>query len=107
MDTLTIDRIDTELKRLRAARPGLASRIDRAETILTVQLSVSNGTRPIKARVHADGSRSFVIRSGAKLTRCYTVAGSRFECDCPDARHRRAACKHGIACYVIDRELSR
>lgn len=104
----TIDRIEAELDRLRAARPALVSRIERAEHIIVTQLSTANGThRPIKVRVHADGSRSFAVRSGSKLRRCYTVEAGSFRCDCPDARRRHAACKHGIAAYLLERALRR
>ncbi len=74
MDTTTIhytDRIERELSRLRSARPQLAGRVDRAEHILVTQLSVSNGTRPVKVRLHADGSRSYTVRSGSELSRSY------------------------------------
>ncbi len=103
-----VDRIEREIARLKAARPHLSSRIERAEHILVTQLSTANGThKPIKARVRADGSRSFTVRSGSKLRRAHTVGGSGFECDCPDHRRRHAACKHGIACYILERALRR
>ncbi len=103
-----VGRIEREIARLKAARPHLATRIERAEHILVTHLSTANGThRPIKVRVRADGSRSFVVRSGAKLRRAYTVEGSAFRCDCPNHRRRHAACKHGIACYILHRALRR
>lgn len=109
MSTITIhqpsatDRIEQELCRLRAARPALASRISRAEHILVTQLSVSNGVRPVKVRVAADGSRSYTVSSGSKLSLSYSVDPEGFSCDCPDARRRGTGCKHAIACYVLDR----
>ncbi len=108
MDTTTIhhtDRIEQELSRLRGARPQLASRVDRAEHILVTQLSVSNGTRPVKVRLHADGSRSYTVRSGSTLSRSYSVDPDSFSCDCADARKRGKGCKHAIACYVFDRMI--
>ncbi|MGH3087559.1 MAG: hypothetical protein ACRDSJ_09610, partial [Rubrobacteraceae bacterium] len=47
------------------------------------------------------------MRSGSKLRRCYTVGGSGFECDCPEARRRHAACKHAIACWLLEGALRR
>ncbi|MGH3086280.1 MAG: hypothetical protein ACRDSJ_03040 [Rubrobacteraceae bacterium] len=101
-----VDRIEREIARLKAARPHLRSRIERAEHILVTQLSTANGThRPMKVRVHADGSRSFTVRSCSKLRKVYSVEAGSFRCDCPDARRRHAACKHGIAAYVLERAL--
>jgi hypothetical protein len=106
MDTLSIaDTMEAELSRIRAARPALDSRISRAEHILVTQLSVSNGTRPIKVRVAADGSRSYTVRSGSRLSRSYAVDPESFSCDCPDARRRGKGCKHAIVCYVFDRAV--
>ncbi len=106
--TPVVSRIEREIARLTAARPHLATRIERAEHILVTHLSTANGTyKPIKVRVRADGSRSFVVRSGAKLRTAYTVSGSAFRCDCPDHRRRHSACKHGIACFVLERALRR
>src|SRR5215216_2729397 len=69
-DTTTIAEImERDVARLKAARPHFGSRIERAEHILVTQLSAANGSRPIKVRVHADGSRSYAVRSGSKLCR--------------------------------------
>ncbi len=106
--TPVVDHIEREIARLKAARPHLSSRVERAEHILVAHLSTANGThKPVKVRVHADGSRSYTVRSCSKLRRAYTVRGSGFECDCPDARRRHAACKHGIAAYILERALRR
>ncbi|MBA2442637.1 MAG: hypothetical protein H0V53_09565 [Rubrobacter sp.] len=108
MDTTTIHhttRIEQELSRLRTARPALDSRISRAEHILTTQLSVSNGTRPVKVRLHADGSRSYTVRSGSKLSQSYSVDPGSFSCECPDAHKRGKGCKHAIACYIFARAV--
>ncbi len=107
MDTTRIlenaERVEAELERLRAARPALSSRISRAESILVTQLSVSNGRRPIKVRIHPDGDHTYVIRSGSKLSKEYTVNPHVWSCDCPDHRRRGRGCKHGLACYVLER----
>ena len=104
MDTTTIaETMERDIARLKAARPTLTSRIERAEHILVTQLSTANGSRPVKVRVHADGSRSYTVRSGSKLCRSYLVDQSSFSCDCPDHRRRQAACKHALACWVLER----
>jgi len=84
--------MERDIARLKAARPHLASRIERAEHILVTQLSTSNGSRPVKVRVHADGSRSYSVRSGSKLARSYAVSPATWGCACPDHGKRRAAC---------------
>ncbi len=92
------DRIEKELSRLRAARPAMESRIDKAEALLVAHMSVAPSMRPIRVLVHADGSRSYRVRSGSKLGKVYTVEGETFRCPCPSAKH----CYHSIACYVLD-----
>jgi hypothetical protein len=83
--------MERDIARLKSARPRLASRIERAEHILVAQLSTTNGSRPVKVRVHADGSRSYAVRSGSKLRRSYLVDQSSFSCEYPDHRRRQAA----------------
>jgi len=97
-----IERIVDILDRIKAKRPALASRVERAEHILTVQLSVANGMRPIRIRRHADGSHHYIVKAGSKLQKIYTVEPLTFRCDCPDATNRNTACKHGIAAYVLE-----
>ncbi len=97
-----IERIVDTLDRIKAKRPALASRVERAEHILTVQLSVANGMRPIKVRRHADGTHTYIVRAGSKLQQVYTVEAATFRCTCPDAVNRNTACKHGIAAYVLE-----
>ena len=99
--------VEEELTRLKAARPALSSRIERAEAILVMQLSVAGGYRPIKVRIHHDGSRSYIVRSGSKLCREYTVNPYIWSYDCPDHRRRHAACKHAIACWALERAFGR
>jgi hypothetical protein len=104
MDTTTIaETMERDIARLKSARPRLKSRIERAEHILVTQLSTTNGSRPVKIRVHADGSRSYTVRSGSKLCRSYRVDRRSWECECPDHRRRQAACKHALACWVLER----
>ena len=104
MDTTTIaETMERDIARLKSARPRLTSRIERAEHILVTQLSTSNGSRPVKVRVHADGSRSYTVRSGSRLCRSYAVDPDAWSCDCPDHRRRQAACKHALACWVLER----
>lgn len=102
----SIDRIEQEIARLKAARPALASRVERAEQIVTMQASLANGSRPVRVRVHADGSRSYTVRSGSKLRKVYTVNPAIWSCSCPDHRRRAAACKHAVACWLLERALS-
>jgi len=57
VDTITIAQtMERDIARLKSARPLLTSRIERAEHILVTQLSTANGSRPVKVRIHADGS---------------------------------------------------
>ncbi len=97
-----VDRVERELARLRAARPAMAARIDKAEALLVAHLSApSPASRPIRVRVHADGGRSYTVRSGSKLSKSYTVDGFTFGCPCPAT----VPCYHALACYVLDRVL--
>ncbi len=102
MDEQRIAQVVATLDRIKAKRPALASRVERAEHILTVQLSVANGMRPIKVRRHADGTHTYIVRAGSKLQKTYMVEPLTFRCDCPDATNRNTACKHGIAAYVLE-----
>ncbi len=94
---------EAELERLRAARPALASRIDRAENIICRQLGSLKGYRPIRITLHPDGDHTYHVASDGKLGRSYTVNPGTGSCDCADYRRREAGCKHAIACWVIDR----
>ncbi|WP_162924553.1 hypothetical protein [Rubrobacter indicoceani] len=101
----TVETIEREIARLRAARPQFRSRIERAESIIVIQLSVPKSVRPVKVRIHSDGTRSYSVTSSSKLRRVYTVEAGTFACDCPDSRRRHAACKHGIACWLLEKML--
>jgi len=64
MDTITVAQsIERELDRVKAARPGLASRVDRAKNIIVTHLSCRR-QRMIRVRVNANGVRFLV--SGSK-----------------------------------------
>ncbi len=95
--------MERDISRLLAARPKLASRIERAEHILVSQLSVTNGSRPIKVRISGSGKLTYRVRSGSKLARFYAVDPATWTCECPDHRRRRAACKHVMACWLLER----
>jgi hypothetical protein len=95
-------RAEAELERLRAARPALASRIDKAESIVCRQLGSLNGYRPIRIAIHG-GGYSYRVLSDGKLGRSYDVDPHTWSCDCPDYRRREAACKHGLAAWVLER----
>jgi hypothetical protein len=104
MDASSVTEVmERDIARLKTARPKLASRIERAEHILVTQLSTPGGSRPVKVRLHADGSRSYAVRSGSKLRRSYLVSPASWSCECADHRKRRAACKHALACWVLER----
>ncbi len=102
MDEVRVTQIVEELERIKAARPSLASRVERAEHIITTQLSVSNGSRPVRVRLHADGTHKYFVRSGSKLQLEYIIDPMTWRCDCPDHAKRGAACKHVIACFTLE-----
>lgn len=96
------ERIEAEIARIRAARQALESRLDRAGALLVTRLSCSPLLRPIRARIAADGTCRFLVRStSSPLITCSVVPGS-FECNCPDARRRSKGCKHAVACYILE-----
>jgi hypothetical protein len=103
MDEARITQVVEELERIKEARPSLASRVERAEHIITTQLSVSNGSRPVRVRLGADGTHEYRVRSGSKLQREYTIDPLSWTCNCPDHAKRSAACKHVIACFTLER----
>jgi hypothetical protein len=99
--TSTVQKIEERIALLRASGRVSANVMDRAESLLVTQLSVSNGSRPVRVVIHADGSRSYTVRSGSKLSRTYTVSGDFQSCNCP----AEVACYHRVSCYVLDRVL--
>jgi hypothetical protein len=99
--TPTLERIEAELNRLRAARPELAHGISKAEDLLVTQLSAPAGVRPIKGRCNGH-IHSYEVRSGSRLRKSYTVDRGAWTCDCP----ARKTCYHVIGCWVLERALS-
>jgi hypothetical protein len=98
-----ITQVVEELERIKEARPSLASRVERAEHIITTQLSVSNGSRPVRVRLLAGGAHEYRVRSGSKLRREYVIDPMTWTCNCPDHAKRSAACKHVIACFTLEK----
>ncbi len=103
MDEVRVTQVVDTLDRIKEARPSLASRVERAEHIITTQLSVSNGSRPVRVRLHADGTHQYMVRSGSKLRREYVIDPLTWTCTCPDHEKRREACKHVIACFTLEK----
>lgn len=103
MDEVRITQVVEELDRIKEARPSLASRVERAEHIIVTQMSVSNGSRPVRVRLHADGTHRYFVRSGSKLRREYVIDPMTWTCNCPDHSKRSAACKHVIACFTLEK----
>ncbi len=107
--TLTIERIaeavEQELARLRRARPALASRISRAESIIVTHLSCRRA-RVIRVRVAGDGRARFLVSGSGGAV--YVVDPARsWSCTCPDYHRRGAGCKHSIACWALRRASAR
>lgn len=98
---LLADAVEEALATLRAARPHLESRLDRAATIVVVHLSSAARTRPIKVRVRKNGRPVFLVASLTSGGAIYEVNPTDWSCSCPDFRRRGAACKHGIAAWIL------
>jgi SWIM zinc finger len=98
---LLADAVEEALDRLRAARPHLESRLDRATSILVVHLSSTARVRPIKIRVRKNGSPVFLVASLTSGGAVYEVSPRDWSCSCPDYHRRGAACKHGIAAWIL------
>jgi hypothetical protein len=96
--------VEKEIERLRELRPELDSRIDRAASILVMQLSSNPRSRPVRVRIAKDGTARFLVDSATVGGGVYVVDPKSWECNCPDA-HRRSekGCKHSITCYVLER----
>lgn len=92
-------RIEGEIVRLRAKRPALSERIDRAEHILVTHLACPR-QRPIRVRVRNGKPRFLVSGSGGSV---YVVDPADWSCSCPDHHRRGGICKHGIAVYILVR----
>jgi hypothetical protein len=74
-------RVERELERVRAARPGLASRVSRAEGILVTYLSCRR-QRMIRVRVSGGHARFLVASQGSKGA-VYVVDPASWECYLP------------------------
>ncbi len=105
--TTTIERIaeavEQELARVRRARPALASRISRAESIIVSHLSCRRA-RVIRVRVRDGHARFLVSGSGGAV---YVVDPADWSCTCPDHHRRGGGCKHSIACWALRRASAR
>ncbi len=91
--------IEHELDRVKAARPSLASRVERAENIIAVHLSCRYQNL-IKVRISNGGARFLV--SGSKGA-VYVVDPASWSCSCPDAHRHGKGCKHALACWALSR----
>ena len=101
---LMAERIEHEVARLKAARPELEGRIDRAVTILVVHLSSPPSSRPLRCRVRHDGRAVLLVSSlsGEARGAVYLVDPDTWECSCPDFhRGSRGVCKHGLSGYLL------
>ena len=97
-----VDAVERVLSRLREARPHLLGRLDRATTILTVHLSTSARTRPIKCRIRSGGRRVYLVASLSSRGAVYEVSPADWSCSCPDFHRHGPACKHSLGCFVLD-----
>ncbi len=102
LDTIAAD-VERELARVRAARPGLASRVERAGNIVVTHLSCRR-QRMIRVRVREGRARFLVSGSGGAV---YVVNPGDWSCSCPDHHRRGAGCKHSIACWALWRASAR
>ncbi len=110
MDTISVrqtiaERIERELDRVKAARPALASRIDRAGNIIVTHLSCRRAS-VIRVRVTGGRPRFLVSGSGASGA-VYIVDPASWSCTCPDHHRRGAGCKHALACWALWRASAR
>jgi hypothetical protein len=94
--------VEQELEKLREARPALGSRIDRASSILLLQLASPPRTRPVRVRIRGDEVR-FLVSSSSAAGTIYSVDAKDWGCSCPDFHRRNVACKHVIAAWVLRR----
>ncbi len=95
--------VERELERVRAARPALASRVERAGNILVTHLSCRR-QRVVRVRVR-DGRPRFLVSGSAGAV--YVVDPADWSCTCPDHHRRGVGCKHSIACWALWRASAR
>ena len=94
------ERAEAELRRVRAARPHLRSRCERAEGILVSHLACGGSGVVIRARVRGGELVGFLVRgSGGSVYRVEPWGSWR--CSCPDHHRRGKACKHALACWAL------
>ncbi len=99
------DKAEAELRRVAAARPFLAVRCERAESILAVHLGMPQAGF-IRARVRGGELVGYLVRGSSGEV--YRVeASGRWRCSCPDHHRRSQACKHGLAAWALWRASAR
>ena len=100
------ERAEAELRRVRAARPHLGSRCERAEGILMSHLACGGSGGVIRARVRGGELVGILVRgSGGSVYRVEPWGSWR--CSCPDHHRRGKACKHALACWALWRASAR
>ena len=100
------ERAEAELRRVRAARPHLGSRCERAVGILVSHLACGRSGGVIRARVRGGELVGFLVRgSGGSVYRVEPWGSWR--CSCPDHYRRGKACKHALACWALWRASAR
>ena len=100
------DEVFGDLWRVRAARPHLDSRCERAEGILVSHLARGGSGSVIRVRVRGGELVGFLVRgSGGSVYRVEPWGSWR--CSCPDHHRRGKACKHALACWALWRSRRR
>ncbi len=84
--------------RATAARPALASRCDRAASIVVTHLSCRRA-RLIRVRVSEGGRPRFLVNGSEGAV--YVVDPGRWECTCPDHHRHGKGCKHALAAWAL------
>lgn len=102
-----LDRIEAEIERLKRARPGLEARITKASNILVAHLAGRPAMPIVRVRISKTGRPRFLFTSLTGNGAVYTVDPVSWSCSCPDHQRRDAACKHGLAAYVLARVAQR
>src|SRR5215210_1191787 len=92
---ITLDQLQSILDAAKAKCPDLASRLDRAASLLI--------TRRIE---RGESGRVWFVQSETDLEREYAVAifkGGPWVCECQDYKRRQQWCKHGLAVALLRR----